>query len=525
MNNKFKILRLKFSKHPFLNDVTGDEAIEFVSSIEQFNGPFTTVLIGANGVGKSQILRIIADIIEDLNNRTKSKTIIVGKIKFNYEMVFLSNDKTYILTHFRKIEIEKNGKPVTRVSLIINEFDYKNDRILNETPVKLVSNLLPTNIVVLSYLVNDKFRFQSRQLSDFYTYLGLRDTPSSARTRSFSNRVISFIINELLETKNSSFIKRVIKLIDYDENYLEIKYKLRYKNTFFKGDLTEDKLKKLFKNWKSFSKRKSEPYSVIFFKSLVEKRPEDLKNIVKLINGIARDSLYNLSTDDRFFINILSEDTWDKYIEHLDTILKLDLIEQSSIRFKKKSRNVSEESIDLANFSSGEFHLFTSYIALKATVKSGSLILIDEPEISLHPNWQMKYINDLKDFFSEDVYSGCHFLIATHSHFLISDLKDDTSEIVKLDRDIKGNLIPTRIKMDTYGLSAEEILLTVFKTPSTRNYYLAELVGNTIELMAHKELTIEQNKIYQSNLSTLKKMKLSLRSSDPLKSVIEKILE
>lgn len=520
---QFKVIRLKFSKHPFLNDVVGEEAIEFVAPHEINNGPYTSVLIGSNGVGKSQILRIVSDIIEDLKKRVGSKSILVGSIKYDYEMVFYSNGKSYIITQKRLLILNKDKKHKTKVQLFVNEFDIENNEPLNNNIITLTDELLPSNIIVLSYLINDKFRFEYRKENSFYTYLGLRDTAGSARTRSFSNRIIQYLIKQLLETKDSAFVKQVINLIDYDENYLEVKYKLRYKEFFFTGELTEDKFKNNFKNWTSFSNRKSEPFSVKYYNNLLKNNPEEIKDIVKLINGIAIDKIYNLSTDDRFSVNILDEKTWDKYIGHLDTILRLDLIEQSSLRFLKKSKNVEQLNVDLANFSSGEFHLFTSYIALKTTVTPGSLILIDEPEISLHPNWQMKYIHFLKEFFKAPQYQGCHFLIATHSHFLISDLKNETSEVIKVNRDSLNNLLTKRIKTETYGMSAEGILYYIFQIRSTRNYYFEMEIREMLSLISGKEnnsIDIEKetiNKVAEisNNLS-----KHVFNVNDPLNKII-----
>lgn len=57
------------------------------------------------------------------------------------------------------------------------------------------------------------------------------------------------------------------------------------------------------------------------------------------------------------------------------------------------------------------------------------MVLIDEPEISQHPNWQMQIIDMLDKCLSD---SKCHFIIATHSHFLVSDLPNYKSSVTYL---------------------------------------------------------------------------------------------
>jgi len=60
------------------------------------------------------------------------------------------------------------------------------------------------------------------------------------------------------------------------------------------------------------------------------------------------------------------------------------------------------------------------------------IILIDEPDLHLHLDWQRKYIQKLIDVFStlpEDIH--IHFIIATHSPFLISDLPRESLILLK----------------------------------------------------------------------------------------------
>ena len=70
--------------------------------------------------------------------------------------------------------------------------------------------------------------------------------------------------------------------------------------------------------------------------------------------------------------------------------------------------------------------------------KNDFLILIDEPDLHLHLDWQRQYIQKLIDVFAtlpSDI--KLHFIIATHSPFLISDLP--TECIVALKKDNAWN--------------------------------------------------------------------------------------
>src|SRR5690606_16931407 len=110
---------------------------------------------------------------------------------------------------------------------------------------------------------------------------------------------------------------------------------------------------------------------------------------------------------------------------HLES---LDTLGLEGIKIKKANKEFSTGEI-----SSGESSLLLSIVNIFSRIDRNSLILIDEPEISLHPNWQMKYMSFLKRAFSN--FANCHFIITTHSHFIVSDLEGASSSITALSRD------------------------------------------------------------------------------------------
>ncbi len=73
------------------------------------------------------------------------------------------------------------------------------------------------------------------------------------------------------------------------------------------------------------------------------------------------------------------------------------------------------------NLSSGEQHQVVLFYELLFNAHENSLILIDEPEISLHVEWQRQFLKDLSRVTS---FSNHSFLIATHSPQIIHDRWD-----------------------------------------------------------------------------------------------------
>ena len=71
--------------------------------------------------------------------------------------------------------------------------------------------------------------------------------------------------------------------------------------------------------------------------------------------------------------------------------------------------------------SSGEQHEIVLTYELLFKASPGSLILIDEPELSLHVTWQRKFLEDIAKI-SE--LADLDFLVATHSPSIIHDRRD-----------------------------------------------------------------------------------------------------
>jgi predicted ATP-binding protein involved in virulence len=87
--------------------------------------------------------------------------------------------------------------------------------------------------------------------------------------------------------------------------------------------------------------------------------------------------------------------------------------------------NISE-LLSPSSLSSGEQHELVLLYELLFKVKENSLVLIDEPELSLHVGWQVNFLRDLQEITN---LANLDLLIATHSPSLINDRWDLTVEL------------------------------------------------------------------------------------------------
>ncbi|MBD1207126.1 MAG: AAA family ATPase [Ignavibacteria bacterium] len=113
-----------------------------------------------------------------------------------------------------------------------------------------------------------------------------------------------------------------------------------------------------------------------------------------------------------------------------DLIAKLDLFTEilNERRFTFKQIIIDREKgfhfrtdtntkLDLTELSSGEQHEVVLLYELIFRTKPGILVLVDEPEISLHVKWQKEFLNDLLKIID---LQGFQVLVATHSPQIIS---------------------------------------------------------------------------------------------------------
>jgi predicted ATP-binding protein involved in virulence len=117
---------------------------------------------------------------------------------------------------------------------------------------------------------------------------------------------------------------------------------------------------------------------------------------------------------------------------------KIDLLtEIINNRFLYKKMAVNKEQgfvfttanntiLPLENLSSGEQHELVLFYELLFKVTPGSLILIDEPEISLHVVWQEQFLKDVQEITR---LSDIDILMATHSPDLIGNRWDLTVQL------------------------------------------------------------------------------------------------
>ncbi|QQS06536.1 MAG: AAA family ATPase [Fibrobacterota bacterium] len=168
--------------------------------------------------------------------------------------------------------------------------------------------------------------------------------------------------------------------------------------------------------------------------------------------------------DDFLSVDILDENSWAHFIDDLACLESVINIKAGSIRNIRFS-----ETNTFATLSSGQRNIFHSFIGIASKICSNAVILIDEPEISLHPSWQLKYIEILDSIVRN--YSDVSVIIATHSPFVgISGQSSCTVHAYGLHR--KGNHVQVERNSETTGWSFDSVLYRIFWNTKLKKFRL-----------------------------------------------------
>lgn len=461
----FRLNLLKIKRHPVLGSFT----LDFIKSNEISQESFVSVIIGRNGVGKSQILKAICEIFTYAFG-VKNKDPHLVEPQYDFLLHYNINGRTY---------------NISRESL---EFAEPED-----VPP------LPDRVIASTSYVMDKFPTSS---NDLYRYCGLRNenAPGQISTKGLVRKTVDWVMSSLASKHGfKDEIKDLLAHLDLLPR-LSLYYSIRYKHMFLTGNMTPGRLKEIYQRQREyFPSRKHDIWGTSGFESIAKDQGK-LQTISDFLNELhGRNIVSHLHYD-------LLDDHDNKIIYDAQSLIllqKIGILSYPSLTVYK-----STDGFSFSESSSGENTLLCQFLSIMSNVEQNSLVLIDEPEQSCHPNWQINYIGWLRRIFSG--YGGCHFIISTHSHFLLSDLDPKDSSLLILKKNNEGCLIDDGDEETPFCWSSDDILYRVFKVRNTRN---SVFEGKMSELYGLLQNDGDKNQI-MSLVRELKEYKLN--DDDPL---------
>ncbi len=414
-----------------------------------------TIIIGENGLGKTILLEMIEAFF-------KGNFLYFGDVTFD-EMIFDFEDKTrwilikeegsselptLILT-----QINKNKTPYNPLKL----FEYDKEQL--EMIALRIGRSIPhlrrigprtwedrrTGERIHSEVITK--RYGAKFGNEFYFE---NDEKPKWFSNKFNNINVSLIETQRLIPKDRKEEHAHEKTVEkYSKELSYIIKSFLTQSTELSSKLDRTYPNRLIKRLKKSSNLSQEDLNAEL-KRLESKR--EMLDAVGLIEIEKDSSLLEVKNPDNVIIDVLKlyvEDSFEK-IKIFDTLSRkieilLDIINK---RFKHKKLYIDKEKgflfkstiikdsegnpqiIPVSKLSSGEQNELVLFYLLLFKTTSNSMILIDEPEVSLHISWQNSFIKDLREIAKLNEFD---VVIATHSPDIIADNWDLKVELKGLE--------------------------------------------------------------------------------------------
>lgn len=197
-------------------------------------------------------------------------------------------------------------------------------------------------------------------------------------------------------------------------------------------------------------------------------------------------------------------------IQSITNLMEKGLLRLTDLRLEK----INEGRISLKAASSGEQCLLSIIFGIAGFIENDSVILIDEPEISLHPEWQEQFFPLLeKSFFN---FSNCQFLIATHSPQIVSKITSNNSYVYSMQHKKLFSSEGFKSKSSDY------ILAKLFEAPGSMNEYVSR---KSFDLIAKIRYFKSINSEIKNDLDGLRSLMPHISKDDPLIKIFNSIKE
>ena len=335
-----------------------------------------TVICGDNDTGKSTIGKILFSIF----NFDNYKNLVIEE-----------NLKYKIFNILKKLNIKnKFGVPliIPRNSPIIDKiFNYIN--LANTISSDELIDILKNNIKEITSIVDDKI----------------------------FNEIAENIL-EIISIKNSKLILEIMS------NYFGDIFEYQINNLFNKNtnavlelEIKKQKMNIEFKNDKCV--KFNSDFNIIHNAFYIDNPfiVNYINSNINTDNFILEKTIHDFISDDNknVFDSVKNKEILEKVYDVLNSIMNSKIINKDDDFYLHYNENDIE--IKLGNLSAG----LKSFVIIKRLLENGSLnekdvLILDEPEIHLHPKWQLVYaelIVLLQKYFNLTI------TITTHSHYFL----------------------------------------------------------------------------------------------------------
>ena len=412
-----------------------------------------TIIIGKNGAGKSRLLSKIAKSFIDVKQVNNTLFSTIHK------------------TLSKQVEVNELGREYSIYSRTGSTTSYLGDEDRHTLKIKFKSKLISVTTSPF-----DKFPVFSKRTSTFkhhdddrYHYIGLRVSENSYNKSNFLHLLVRSFLKHGINNKQVE----VLTLLGYSAPLkLHFKDKIDLYSIKHLKDMSRDNLR------------------VFFLNLLMMNAPAIMNNIRKENNALLDDIISSYIDNYKFIRRGIKIGVNSVSLEGVILLLDVGLIQVSQIYLSSDD----ETFVKLSDISSGETCILLTILNIAAVIQDNTVICIDEPEISLHPEWQNKFMSLLMSTF--EGYKGCHFIISTHSPNVISELSHKNCYILSMSTK-NAELVPSTLFRHK---SADYQLAELFQSPGSNNEYLNRIVVSLLSTLSKNGKLNKDDKIKAKRL-------------------------
>lgn len=178
--------------------------------------------------------------------------------------------------------------------------------------------------------------------------------------------------------------------------------------------------------------------------------------------------------------------------------------------------NDATGDVGFSDLSDGERQLLMVLGLIRISRGKRVLFLLDEPDTHLNPHWQRSYLDLIKEWtgIAADADKS-HIVLTTHNPLTISALTRREVRVMHTDKE-SGLIQVTAPFVDPKGLGISGVLTDIFGMPSTLDEPTQELIDKRNKLARLANLTMAQAQQLEIINDELRKMGFMYQERDPL---------
>lgn len=416
-----------------------------------------TIITAPNGYGKTICLKIIDAIFNrrlqfftnlsfsSIELFTSEGVLTLEKTdRDNFAQESLFEEPNILID---SIHLSKNV--TVRLSTIDDEFEYSLDKEIQKNkkfPIHNIERYIPS-----LHRIGPR-EWEDHQTEEIYTLSEIINKFSELLPTKLLQGFFPEWYIRFSDSLNAHFIKEQRLLLRNENNRRDSRHRKSFTDTIEKYS---DELSDLIRESGLLSSHVSQELDTSFpvrllkkdnyFKSLtvkelkkslqkIQQKRSDLSNLNLISSEQHLPQLHILDEirqEDTKVLTLYVKDTEKKLAAYDDIFRKIELfsriLNKKRLSFKKVKIDASrgfyfvtdfDEPLKLTQLSSGEQHQVVLLYELIFKTEKNVLVLIDEPEISLHVAWQKEFLKDLQEIIE---IQNMPVVIATHSPQIIDN--------------------------------------------------------------------------------------------------------